>query len=101
VSPSTYDCSLCDVTFGVISEDALWKAYREQTKHELLFFHRDEFEKDFRSKWLPKYSYPIVLVAIENNLEVFISSEILNTFTKSEELIEEIRKREMHYLGLI
>ncbi len=97
VSPSTYDCSLCAITFGIVSEDELWKSFRASTKHELIFYHRDEFEKQFRSKWLPKYDFPVVLAEVDNSLEVFIPSEVLNELSTSEELIEEIAKREVHF----
>ncbi|MBX2827679.1 MAG: GTPase [Flavobacteriaceae bacterium] len=92
VSPSTYNCNLCAITFGTFTEDDLWKSYRESSDHEMVFYHKDEFVKDYRSKWLPKYDYPLVL-AEANELEVFIDAMTLNSMNTSEELIEEISKR--------
>ncbi|NND62614.1 MAG: GTPase [Flavobacteriaceae bacterium] len=97
VSPKTYDCHLCAITFGAFTEDDLWKSYREHSPNELHFYHKDEFEKEFRSKWLPKYDYPVILTEAENNLEVFLPKSELTTIENSEALIEAINERAAHY----
>jgi len=93
VSPSTYDCNLCAITFGAFSEDELWKAFRENSGTPLEFYHKDEFLKQFKSKWLPAYDFPVILVENRMELELFISSEELDKLTSSEALIEEITRR--------
>jgi hypothetical protein len=92
-SPSTYNCNLCTLTFGVFSEDDLWKNFRENSKIHMEFYHKDEFEKEFRSKWLPKYDFPVVLKETNQELEFFISAEELNVMKSAEALIETIMKR--------
>ncbi|MDC8003194.1 GTPase [Aureisphaera galaxeae] len=92
VSPSTYDCNLCTITFGKFTEDDLWKSYRQSSDHEMKFLHKDEFLNTYRSKWLPKYDFPVVL-SENKELEVFIDATTLNEMNSSEELIEEISKR--------
>jgi hypothetical protein len=92
-SPSTYTCNLCAITFGVFTEDALWKTFRENSELCMEFYHRDDFEKEFKSKWLPKFDFPVVLSENNEDLEVFLSSDELNAFTTSEDLIEAIMKR--------
>ena len=93
VSPSTYDCNLCAITFGNFTEDSLWKSYREHGNNNMTFLHKDEFEKEYRSKWLPKFEYPVVLSEENQELQLFISKGELDTLETSEGLIEEIRKR--------
>lgn len=93
VSPSTYDCNLCTITFGKFTEDDLWKAFRENSKVEMEFYHKDEFLDAYKSKWLSKFDFPIVLSEGKSDLEVFISTEVLNVLDSSEALIEEITKR--------
>ena len=44
LSPSTYNCQLCQMTYGVVSEKEAWKEFRETATEELLFLHRDEYE---------------------------------------------------------
>ncbi|PQB05903.1 hypothetical protein BST85_01225 [Aureitalea marina] len=93
ISPSTYDCALCSITHGVFSEREQWKAYRESSEHEFLFLHRDEFQRQFRSKWLPKFSFPIVLEAGSEGLQVLISNEELAEMAQPQELIDLINGR--------
>ena len=92
-SPSTYNCNLCAITFGVFSEDDLWKTFRKNSDLNMQFYHKDEFQKEFKSKWLPKFEFPVVLAENKGNLEVFVSAQELNTFSTSENLIEAIMKR--------
>lgn len=93
MSPSTYDCNLCAITFGNFTEDTLWKSFREHTNNDLWFYHKDEFEKAFKSKWLPNYDFPVILSEENQELQLFLSKDELNKLNSSEELIEEIQKR--------
>ncbi len=96
-SPETYDCNLCAITFGNFSEIKTWKNFRETSEAEMIFYHKDEFLKSYRSKWLPKYDFPVILSIENNELNLFISSEELNKLENTESLIEEIKKRLLHY----
>ena len=98
VSPSTYQCNLCDITFGLVSENKAWKQFRESSDIKMVFLHKDEFLKAYRSKWLPKYEFPIVLIEEENGFEVYITSEVINSLTDSDALIQEIAKRQQYEL---
>ncbi|MEL6810580.1 MAG: GTPase [Bacteroidota bacterium] len=93
VSPSTYECNLCAITFGNFTEDELWKAFRENTHIAMEFYHKDEFLEKYKSKWLPRYDFPLILTEGNTDLELFIPAEDLNALSSSEELIEEISKR--------
>jgi len=97
VSPSTYDCNLCAITFGNFSEDKIWKAFREESEAEMDFYHKDEFLKQFRSKWLPKYDFPVLLSEENGELEMFIDSQELNNLENVNQLIATIRKRQSEY----
>jgi hypothetical protein len=97
VRPSTYDCNLCAITFGNFNEDKIWKEFREIADAEMKFYHKDEFLKQFRSKWLPKYDFPIVLTEENGALEVFINTQELNNLENASQLIAAIRKRQSRY----
>ena len=94
VSPSTYNCNLCDITFGLISEKKKWKEFRESSDIEMVFLHKDEFLKEYRSKWLPKYDFPIILSEEKEGFEIYITSEVINKLEDSSALIQEIKKRQ-------
>ena len=92
-SPSTYECSLCDITFGAFTENAIWKKFRTETDVEMEFLHKDEFAKSYASKFDYKYTFPIVLVQTTQELEVFVKTEELNEMNSAEVLIEIIKTR--------
>nr|WP_299345810.1 GTPase [Allomuricauda sp.] len=91
--PSTYDCNLCDITFGVVSENREWKKFREANPNELDFLHKDEFSKMYASKFKYKFTFPIILIEGERGLEIFVSTDELNQLKTSKELITLIEER--------
>ena len=93
LSPNTYECSLCSLTFGAFSEKSIWKKFREESKVEMEFLHKDEFKKQYASKFGHKFTFPIVLVEGSNDLEVFISAAEMNSLDNEEELIGLIKNR--------
>ena len=92
-SPKTYPCSLCDITYGIFKENETWKRFRESASIKMEFLHIDEFEKAYKSKWLQKFDYPLVLTENSENLEVFIAKEELDGMKSPEELIGLVEKR--------
>lgn len=110
VSPKTYQCRLCDLTYGIFKENEDWTRFRESavTTHpdlQLEFLHIDEFEKKYWSKWLPKYTYPIILEKSENEqdyndgfgtnsgLEIFMLASEMNAVETTEALIDAIAEK--------
>ena len=43
VSPQTYSCSLCFITYGAVSMRREWKDYVARLPYPTEFLHRDEF----------------------------------------------------------
>ena len=41
ISPQTYECSLCGLTFGVLKEHKQWKQFRSESSIDMKFLHRD------------------------------------------------------------
>ncbi len=92
LSPSTYDCKLCDLTYGTFREKEEWERFRESVDIPLTFLHKDEFLKAYKSKWLPKYTFPAVLLEAEGALEMVISSTTFDVLNSIEELIGEVKR---------
>lgn len=92
-SPDTYECSLCDITFGAFTENSIWRKFRKETDLQMEFLHKDEFAKAYASKFGYKFTFPIVLNEGETGLEVFVKTEELDKLENSEELIALIQKR--------
>ncbi len=98
VRPSTYQCRLCDLTYGVFKENEEWVRFREselikKKVQELEFLHRDEFNKNYNSKWLPKYDYPLILMASDHGLEIFMSAVEMNKIETTAALISSIESK--------
>ena len=90
VSPTTYNCNLCSLTHGNFTEKKQWKTFRERLLaegYQLDFFHKDEFQERYKSKFGHKYTYPIILVETDHELEVLVTAEKLNAMETVEELI--------------
>ncbi|WP_289644934.1 GTPase [Maribacter aestuarii] len=95
LSPSTYACNLCDITFGNFRENKIWKKFRKQLEAqatELEFLHKDEFAKAYKSKFGYKFTFPIILVQ-GNDLEIFVSTDELNELKNAEGLIAILEER--------
>jgi len=93
VSPNTYNCNLCDITFGLFTENKTWRKFRETSKVEMVFLHKDEYLKKYKSKFNYKFTFPIVLAEHLESLSVFIKTDELNKLKNQEGLMKEIRKR--------
>ncbi|MDJ0662409.1 MAG: GTPase [Crocosphaera sp.] len=89
ISPDTYECNLCNITYGILKENKEWKAFRESSTDELEFLHKDEFEQ----KYQQVRDYPIVLVSNKNNeLYELINKEELNKMKSAKELMHKLQE---------
>ncbi len=96
LSPATYECSLCKLTHGALSEKKRWTKFTEQLKAEgksLQFLHKDEFRKVYRSKFGHKFTFPILLVEGVSGLEVLVNTAELDTLDSTEQLIALVERR--------
>lgn len=93
LSPETYACSLCDITYGAFTEDSVWKKFRKESNLDMQFLHKDEFRKAYASKFGHKFIFPIVLVASNSGLEVFIKTEELDELENPQALIKLVQER--------
>jgi hypothetical protein len=92
VSPDTYECNLCTVTYDNLGMKKLWKTYISNLELPTRFLHKDEFSKEF-----PKYSdhiLPVILIQNGNKLEKLLSNEELNSL-RSQEILIEIMKTKL------
>ena len=89
ISPSTYSCDLCSLTHGIFSEKIAWKEFVEKTDVEMTFYHIDEFEERYGSR----FDYPLILRAEGETLEPFMDKDEIAGIEDVEGLIKLIRKR--------
>lgn len=76
VSPATYPCSLCALTYGAVSMRRVWRAFLDRLGMPVMFLYRDEFREDLDSRDLP---LPVILLGGETNPpEVLVSAAELD-----------------------
>ena len=91
VSPSTYPCQLCAVTYGLTSMRKEWRAFLEETGLGLLFHHRP----DFREAFPQAADWPLPLVAVEQGgaLTELVSAADFTAIPDLPTLIRVVRER--------
>lgn len=76
VSPKTYGCNLCSLTYKGTSVKQEWKEFIESLPIKATFLHKDEFVKLY-----PRYAltiYPVVFKKQGGILKEFISANEIN-----------------------
>lgn len=93
MSPSTYDCRLCSLTYGAVRERKEWKLFRERSTIPMIFYHKDEFLRVYASKFAAKFTFPIILAETGEDLEVLVTTTELNAIEDTSVLIEIVKFR--------
>lgn len=87
LSPSTYQCSLCELTQDTITDKEQWREFRKSIGLPMEFFHRDEFEQ----KYDLVFDYPVILLQ-DNKIEVLLNKEQIDAISSLDDLIETVRQ---------
>jgi len=66
VSPSTYPCQLCGITYGLASMKREWRTFLDGLGMDVVFHHRP----DFRAAFPQVADWPLPLVAVEEGGEL-------------------------------
>ena len=92
VSPKTYCCSLCAITYGVFKIRPDWKVFKASSNLDLQFYHIDEFNAAY-PEFKNQFEYPVVLIANSEDLKVFIFKDELDILQDDRELIDLIQAK--------
>ncbi|UOQ64429.1 hypothetical protein [Hymenobacter volaticus] len=76
LSPKTYPCSLCAVTYGNTSMRTEWKHYIQSLPVQTRFLHRDEFLAEFPR--LGEYPLPAAFQETGEGWQLFLSKTELD-----------------------
>jgi len=88
VSPKTYQCNLCAVTFDNLGMNKEWKQFIKSLDVEVEFLHRDEFI----AKYKKEGKFPSAFLK-NKELELFISQDEMNALKNHHELIDLVKKK--------
>src|SRR3989338_3721439 len=71
ISPKTYECSLCTLTYDMLSMKSEWKKAIEKTGIKTTFLHKDELAE----RYSLSFELPVVLLKKGDKIVVLISAE--------------------------
>ncbi len=91
VSPDTYTCNLCKLTYPVISMDKEWNKFLETLPLEKEFLHKDEFKSKFPQ--LNDTKLPVIFIKEGEEIKVLITSDEINQQKNISQLKELIMGR--------
>ncbi len=95
ISPNTYSCNLCSLTFGAISMKNEWKEFIDNLKIPSKFYHRDEFFEMLKTHphKIENTKFPAVFLHLNEKLSLFITSIEINQVKKLEDLMDLVTKK--------
>lgn len=88
ISPDTYQCNLCALTYGNLGLRNKWKDFIKSLNVESEFLHKDEFEKEYDYRT----NYPAVLKK-DDKISLLISTEQLKKIRSLKELISVVKNK--------
>ena len=89
VSPGTYNCNLCKLTYGAVSMRTEWKKFIDSLQMSVEFMHRD----DFRSQYDGSFDLPAVFVKDKEGIKEFISTTELDKMDTLKELMDLVKEK--------
>ena len=90
LSPKTYPCNLCAITYGNMGMNKKWKKFIATLDFPVEFLHRDEFFKQYD---LRDMQLPAAFVKREKDISVLVTHNEINECTSVEELMHLITRK--------
>ena len=87
VSPSTYSCSLCAITYGAVSMRGAWKTALARLPLPSRFLHRDEFRNVYPAS---EIAFPAVLLVRNGHPVPLVEGPMLDRLVDIPALVEAI-----------
>ena len=90
VSPSTYTCDLCAITYGLTTMNSEWRAWLEQLDMPAQFFHR----ADFRKAWPDaNMRLPAILMEKDDRLTTLVAADAFEGIKHVDQLIAVLEEK--------
>lgn len=89
VSPNTYQCSLCSITYGTFTIKKDWKEFISSLSVPVEFLYRNEFRRYYPGHQI---NYPAVLLTEDNKVREIIGAKELEQL-ELEELMKLLQER--------
>ena len=90
LSPATYPCDLCAITYGAIRMDPRWKAWLKAQSFDSVFYHRPDFRAAYPDVAV---DLPVILVDRDGQVEPLIAANEFKSAASVDKLIALIESR--------
>ncbi len=90
ISPKTYPCNLCALTYGNMGMNNKWKDFINNLTVPFGFLHRDEFVKQYDPK---DTQLPAAFLQQGESVTLLIAHDEINKCTSVDELIDLVKKK--------
>ena len=87
VSPKTYPCQLCKLTYGTFFKKSEWELFLANLNYPYKFIYKNNIKEINYNK----NQYPVILFGNKEKNEILISKDELSTCKTIEELIEKMK----------
>ena len=91
VSPDTYKCNLCKLTYGNVAIREEWRNFLATLTAHKEFLHKDEFVASYPN--LASVELPAILLKTRDGIEPFISAKDINAQTTLDDLIALVSRK--------
>ena len=90
LSPETYPCQLCALTYGPLGMRRRWAAFVRRLPHPALFLHRNEFVRGYPGT---EAVLPALLMEEEGRLSVLVDGDAVRGCRDLDELMTLVEAR--------
>lgn len=90
VSPKTYQCNLCRITYPGVTMQGDWERFIQSLTHEVVFLHRDEFQKQYPNQ--KDAQLPSAFIEDATGFKILIPHTEINKARNIEDLIEIVKR---------
>ena len=94
LSPKTYQCNLCALTYGSVLMKNEWKEFIDKLKIPSKFLHRDEFIRELEShpNHLENVKLPAIFLRVDDKISLLVGSDEINKAKTLDELMNLVTK---------
>ena len=90
ISPSTYDCKLCAVTFNGVGMDKKWKVFIDNLEVPVEFMHRDELLKEHGDEGV---QFPCAFAKKGDKMDLIITANEINGCKSLDDLMKLVTEK--------
>ena len=90
ISPNTYQCSLCKITYGNFKKYDEWESYLQSIPYEIEFLYRNNYKDYYKD--IEVEEFPIALIQNEDSYQIILLKKDFDSCNDLKELIQIIEK---------